>query len=64
MVSRPLFVFQQGHSHFSLPEVPQQNGGAVIAITSFSMSNSDKSSMTSETTVEQVLHFTYDGYSF
>lgn len=50
---------QLGHSHFSPPEVSQQNGAAVIAVTSFSISsNSDKGSMASEATVEQVLHFT------
>ncbi|XP_060748868.1 metal cation symporter ZIP8 [Tachysurus vachellii] len=46
---------EHGHGHFSPPEVPQQNGGAVIAVTSFSISSSDKSSMTSEATVEQML---------
>ncbi|GAA6075784.1 metal cation symporter ZIP8 isoform X1, partial [Tachysurus ichikawai] len=45
---------EHGHSHFSPPEVPQQNGGGtVIAVTSFSISSSDKSSTTSEATVEQ-----------
>ncbi|KAF4092501.1 hypothetical protein AMELA_G00021780 [Ameiurus melas] len=46
---------EHGHSHFSPPEVVQQNGAAVIAVTSFSISNSDKSSITSEATVEQTL---------
>uniref|UniRef100_A0A8B9K3E0 Solute carrier family 39 member 8 n=1 Tax=Astyanax mexicanus TaxID=7994 RepID=A0A8B9K3E0_ASTMX len=27
---------EHGHSHFSPPEVPQQNGGTIIAVTSFS----------------------------
>ncbi|XP_060758470.1 metal cation symporter ZIP8 [Neoarius graeffei] len=45
-----------GHSHFSPPEVSQQNGAAVIAVTSFSISsNSDKGSTASEATVEQTL---------
>ncbi|KAF7698431.1 metal cation symporter ZIP8 [Silurus meridionalis] len=46
---------EQGHSHFSPPEVPQQNGGVVLAVTSFSISNSDKSSIASDATVEQTL---------
>lgn len=58
MMLSVIFVLQHGHSHLSPPEVPQQNGGAVIAVTSFSVSSSDKSSITSEATVEQVLHFT------
>lgn len=56
-----IFVLQHGHSQFSPPEVPQQNGGAVIAVTSFSVSSSDKSSTTSEATVEQVPLFTSRG---
>ncbi|KAM9457037.1 metal cation symporter ZIP8 [Clarias gariepinus] len=46
---------EHGHSHFSPPEVPQQNGAAVITVTSFSIPSSDKSSLTSEATVEQTL---------
>ncbi|TSK87391.1 Zinc transporter ZIP8 [Bagarius yarrelli] len=42
---------EHGHSHFCPPEVPKQNGGVVLTITNF---NSDKSSVTSGATLEQM----------
>uniref|UniRef100_A0A4W4GZ83 Solute carrier family 39 member 8 n=1 Tax=Electrophorus electricus TaxID=8005 RepID=A0A4W4GZ83_ELEEL len=45
---------EHGHSQFSPAAVPQQNGGTVIAVTSFSTAHSDKTSTTSDPAEERV----------
>ncbi|XP_036445546.1 metal cation symporter ZIP8 [Colossoma macropomum] len=45
---------EHDHSHFSPPESPQQNGGTIIAVTSFSTPSSEKTSIASEPPEEQV----------
>ncbi|KAL7861137.1 hypothetical protein AOLI_G00174860 [Acnodon oligacanthus] len=45
---------EHDQNHFSLPESPQQNGGTIIAVTSFSTPSSEKTSIASDTPEEQV----------
>ncbi|XP_072550376.1 metal cation symporter ZIP8 [Salminus brasiliensis] len=45
---------EHSHSHFSPPESPQQNGGTVIAVTSFCTPSSEKTSIASDPPEEQV----------
>ncbi|XP_017561710.2 metal cation symporter ZIP8 [Pygocentrus nattereri] len=45
---------EHDQSHFSLPESPQQNGGTIIAVTSFSTPSSEKTSIASAASEEQV----------
>ncbi|XP_076842582.1 metal cation symporter ZIP8 [Brachyhypopomus gauderio] len=44
---------EHGHSHSSSAGVPQQNGGAVITVTSFSTAHCDKTSRTSDSPEDQ-----------
>ncbi|XP_022532095.1 metal cation symporter ZIP8 [Astyanax mexicanus] len=45
---------EHGHSHFSPPEVPRQNGGTIIAVTSFSNPSSEKTSIASDPPEDQL----------